>query len=236
MWPRLRSARSPVSRSSAATVFALNAHALGDRADARRAAAKTSVAIRLQPVEEVRVADQADLRHLGVAGAELALRQRVERVGVGEDQGGLQESADEVLAMPRVDAGLAADAGIDLRQQGGRHLHEAHAAPCDRRGEAGEVADDAAAERHHHVAALAAATPACLHDHLQPLEALRAFAGRDDDLGRADAGASSSEARRAGRWCARDVSSVTIATLRPGSSAAIRSPASAIRPGPITTS
>ena len=64
------------------------------------------------------------------------------------------EDADQVLAVRGVDAGLAADGGIDLRQQRGRHLHEIHAAPHDAGGEAGEIADDAAAERDHHVAAL----------------------------------------------------------------------------------
>ena len=64
------------------------------------------------------------------------------------------EGADEVLAVARIDAGLAADRGIDLGQQRGRDLHEAHAAPHDRGGKAGEIADDAAAERHDEIAAL----------------------------------------------------------------------------------
>ena len=64
------------------------------------------------------------------------------------------EGADEVLALGRVDAGLAADGGVDLRQQRGRDLHEAHAATHDAGGEAGEIADHAAAERDHEIAAL----------------------------------------------------------------------------------
>ena len=64
------------------------------------------------------------------------------------------EGADEVLALRRVDAGLAADRGIDLRQQRGRDLHEVHAAASDRGGKAGEVADDAAAKREDDIAAL----------------------------------------------------------------------------------
>ena len=58
------------------------------------------------------------------------------------------------LPCRRVDAGLAADAGIDLREEAGRDLHEGHAAAGDRGGKAGEVADDAAAKRHHGVAPL----------------------------------------------------------------------------------
>jgi hypothetical protein len=34
------------------------------------------------------------------------------------------ERADQVLAEPVIDAGLAADARIDLGQQRGRHLHD----------------------------------------------------------------------------------------------------------------
>ncbi len=44
--------------------------------------------------------------------------------------------------------------GIDLRQQRGRHLHEIDAAAQDRRREAGEIADHAAAERDDQVVAL----------------------------------------------------------------------------------
>ena len=51
----------------------------------------------------------------------------------GEHQIGLVEHADEVLAVARIDAGLAADRGIDLRQKACGQLHEIHAAPRDRR-------------------------------------------------------------------------------------------------------
>ena len=64
------------------------------------------------------------------------------------------KGAEQVLAMRRVDAGLAADRGIDLRQQRGRHLHEIDAAADDRCGKAGEIADHAAAERDDEIVAL----------------------------------------------------------------------------------
>ena len=87
VWPRLRSARSPVSRSSAATMRALNAHALGDGADARRRRRRRSPSrFASSQAKNVGVADQPVLRHLRIAGAELALRQRVERRRVGEHQ------------------------------------------------------------------------------------------------------------------------------------------------------
>ena len=64
------------------------------------------------------------------------------------------KGADQVLALRQVDAGLAADRGIHLREQARRHLHEAHAAAQNRGGKAGEVAHHAAAEGNHDVAAL----------------------------------------------------------------------------------
>jgi hypothetical protein len=64
------------------------------------------------------------------------------------------ERAEQVLALWRVDAGLATDRGIDLRQKRGRHLHEIDAAAQDCRRETGEIADHAAAERNHQIVAL----------------------------------------------------------------------------------
>ena len=66
---------------------------------------------------------------------------------VGDDGRRLMKRADEILARRRVDAGLSADRRVDHREQRRRHLHERNAAHERRRDEAGEVADDAAAER-----------------------------------------------------------------------------------------
>jgi hypothetical protein len=88
------------------------------------------------------------LDHLGETGAQLPLRQRRERVRVGEHELRLVERADHVLAARMVDRGLAAHRRVDLREQRRRHLDERHAALVGRGGEAGEVADHAAAERH----------------------------------------------------------------------------------------
>ena len=63
------------------------------------------------------------------------------------------EGADQVLALGRVDAGLAADAAVDLGEEARRDLHEADAAAQDRGGEAREIADDAATEGDDHVTA-----------------------------------------------------------------------------------
>lgn len=97
------------------------------------------------------------------------------------------EDADEVLAVGGVDAGLAADRGIDLRQKRGGHLDEIHAAPDDAGGEAREVSDHAAAERDHRVAALQPRREHAVDDLLQGVEALGLLAGRKHDRRRFDA-------------------------------------------------
>ncbi len=73
--------------------------------------------------------------------------------GVGEHRDRLVERADQVLALGQVDPGLAADRGVDHRQQRGRHLHHVDATVVHRGGEAGGVADHPAAQRDHRVAA-----------------------------------------------------------------------------------
>ena len=125
-----------------------------DRVLARRTAGEHVLPVRLQPGEEAGIAEQAELRDLRIAGAEVARGKRVEQRGIGDHQDRLMERADQVLAVARIDPGLAADRGIDLRQQRGRHLHDVEAAAQDRGGKAREIADHAAAERDHHVVAL----------------------------------------------------------------------------------
>ena len=56
------------------------------------------------------------------------------------------ERADEVLALVRVDAGLAADGRVDHAEHGRRHLHDADAAQPGGGDEAGEVGDRSPAE------------------------------------------------------------------------------------------
>ena len=132
----------------------LHAAAHRDGVLARGSAGEHLLPVGLEPGEEGGVAEQPVFGDLGIAGAELARRQRIEQRGVGDHQHRLMKGADQVLAVPRIDRGLAADRGIDLRQQRGRYLHVVETAADDRGGEAGEIADHAAAERHHEVAAL----------------------------------------------------------------------------------
>ncbi len=69
-----------------------------------------------------------------------------EEVGVDVDGEGLVEAADEVFSGCEVDAGLAADGGVDLGEEGAGDLDVADAAHVDGGEEAGDVADDSATE------------------------------------------------------------------------------------------
>ena len=78
----------------------LGAAGFGDRLrPAPAPPANTSPPVPLQPGEEFRPVDQPVFGDLGIAGAEFARRQRVERVGVGQHQPRLVEDADQVLAV-----------------------------------------------------------------------------------------------------------------------------------------
>ena len=81
--------------------------------------------------------------------------------------------------MTGVDAGLAADRGIDLSQQSRRHLDEVDAAQQHGRREAGEVADHAAAQRHQRRLAVGTTIEQFVHQPAEAREVLAALAGRD---------------------------------------------------------
>src|SRR5699024_3384268 len=70
-------------------------------------------------VENGGIGDETGLDDLGEAGEEFVRRQGAQRVEVDEDPGRGVEGPDEVLAFGGVDAGLAADGGIDHTQDGG---------------------------------------------------------------------------------------------------------------------
>ena len=163
---------------------------------ARGAALEDLGVVLLQPGEEGFVAEHAVFGDLGIAGAELARRQRVEHGGVGDDQHRLVEGAEQILALRRIDAGLAADGGIDLRQQRGRHLHEIDAAAQDRGRKAGEIADHAAAERDDEIVALDLRGDQGLADLFEAGIGLGALAFLDHDARGRNAGRSE---RRLGR-------------------------------------
>jgi hypothetical protein len=93
----------------------------------------------------------------------------------------LVEGADHVLAERVVDRGLAADAGIDLRQQRGRHLDERHAALIRGGGKADHVADDPAAQRDQRRRTLDARAEQCVEDQVERRPVLVRLAVRQHD-------------------------------------------------------
>ena len=149
VWPRFSSARSPVLALVPADDRGLDLAAAadrvrqrrGDRAPAARSMCASShaknAASRITPYLMTSARPARDSR----GGSVRACRCRRARRR-------LVERADHVLAARMIDAGLAADRRVDLREQRRRHLHEIDAALVAGGGESGDVADHAAAERH----------------------------------------------------------------------------------------
>ena len=67
--------------------------------------------------------DHPVLDHLGQSAAELALGKRLEHLGIDPDADRLVKGADHVLGAGMIDADLAPDRAVDLRQERGWH-HE----------------------------------------------------------------------------------------------------------------
>jgi len=125
----------------------------GDRPFARRATGKHLVEIVSSQAKESGIAEQAVFDDLRIACSELAHGKRIEQAGCRRRrENRLMERADEILAVARVDRGLAAHRGIDLGEQRRRNLDVIQPAPHDGGSEAREVTDHAAAERDDEVA------------------------------------------------------------------------------------
>ncbi len=73
-------------------------------------------------IEDLPVGDAAVFDDLGHAVGKGLIGQGGENRRVDEHETGLIECADEVFALGHIHAGLAADRGVDLREQGGRDL------------------------------------------------------------------------------------------------------------------
>ena len=101
--------------------------------------------------------------------------------GIDDDGERLVERADQVLAERMVDADLAADRAVDLRQQRRRHLDDRDAAQVGGRGEAGDVADHAAADRDDGGGAVGAGPDQRVVDAADRLQLFVALAVGDQD-------------------------------------------------------
>ncbi len=117
-----------------------------------------------KPFQKRQVADQAVFDDFGQSRREFACGQRIQRVGIGQHQFWLPEGAHHVLAAWMVDARLAADGRIHLRQQGRWNLDEGYAALIGRGGESSQVANHPAAERNERRAAVATRGEQCIVD------------------------------------------------------------------------
>ena len=105
-----------------------------------------------------------------------------EEVGVGEDGLRVVEAADEIFSCGEVDAGFAADGGVDLGEESGGDLHVADAAHVDGGEEAGDVADDAATEGEEERVAVGACGGELVGEGFDAGEALVGFAaGKEED-------------------------------------------------------
>ena len=186
VWPRLSSARAPVSRCDDAR---LGEAARGHRlAQGLVGAAQQGGAGGFEPFEEGEIVDQPVFDHFPIAGQQLAARQGIEDRDIGQHHMRLMKAAHQILTKPRVDAGLAADRAVDLGQQGGRHLGYGDAAAQDTGGETGEIADHPAAQGDDHVAALDAGFQQGVEQALELGETLACLAGRQDYFMALDAG------------------------------------------------
>ena len=121
-------------------------------------------------------------------GAQLLVRQRFEKSWVNHDKLRLFETADEVLPLGKIDAGLASDAGIDHGEESCRYLCEANA-PHERCGdEAGDVPDHSAAEAENEARAIQPLPQKRVVEVPRRVEGLVAFPVRDQTETRAEAG------------------------------------------------
>ena len=99
------------------------------------------------------------------------------------------EAPHEILALARVDPGLAADGTVDLGEEGRRDLHEIDSAQDDAGGKAGQISDHAAAECDECRGALNAPGEKPIDQRFEMREILRGLSGGQDDIFMGDPGA-----------------------------------------------
>lgn len=126
--------------------------------------------------EEFGAGDDAVFDDFEEASAVFAGGERVEDGGVDEDGVGLVEGAEEVLAALEVDAGFAADGGVDLGKESGGDLDDGDAAHEDGGEEAADVAADAAAEGDEDAGSVCAAGEHLVGEGFENAEAFVGFA------------------------------------------------------------
>ena len=136
--------------------------------------------VTLDRIEVGSIGNRPMLDHFGQPGRQLALGQGHQGIDIDQHQPRLVKGADHVLAKRMIDAGLAPNRRIDLRQQGGWHLHKIDATLIDRRRKTRHVADHAAADRHQQRPAIEARLEQRIEDQVERVEGLVGLAGRHD--------------------------------------------------------
>ncbi len=109
-------------------------------------------------------------------------------LGVAQDGGRLPERAHQIFALRKVDPRLAADGGVDLAEQGGRHVDDGDTPVVDGGGEAGGVGDHSPADGDHDVGSLQAPAGPGPAELLDRFEGLGLLAGIQEKAALFDAG------------------------------------------------
>ncbi|MDO8547644.1 MAG: hypothetical protein Q7R68_09835 [Nitrospirales bacterium] len=138
----------------------------------RRIKIQNPVHLGFEKFEKPRVGDHSVFNDFRKSCAILAGWKRLKNIRVAQYQLGLIERPNQILAQWMVDAGLASNAGIDLRNKGRRHLHKRDAAQIDGGCEAGEIADYPAPQCEEHGFAFVPTTDKLIEDGGHPSQRL----------------------------------------------------------------
>ena len=148
VWPKFRMARKPFSVSSWPTTSALISQQRATTAARVFGFAPQQLRqIAFQLREQPGIVNDAVFDDFGETGAKLAFGQSAQGIEIAQHQTRLVKRAHEIFTGLQIDADLAADGAVHLRQQRRRHLHKRDAAQIRRGDEPGQIADHAAAER-----------------------------------------------------------------------------------------
>src|SRR5262249_14341634 len=104
------------------------------------------ITLAFAPSEELGIANETVFDGFRVTSEKLTMRQRRQDQSIANNQSGLVESTDQVLAHAGVDPGLTTHRAVDLSQQGRWDLHKIDPAQQCRCRKPGDIADDAATE------------------------------------------------------------------------------------------
>src|ERR1051325_10466743 len=119
---------------------------------------------------------------------ELSRRQGLQKIDIVDNERGLVHGAEEVLARARVHRGLATDRAVYHREQSSRNLDVRDAAVKNGGDKSGEIADHAAAQPDDERLSIYPGSDQLLATRAGLFERLRAFASRNDDARRLQAG------------------------------------------------